>query len=188
MAYKVSLDDAQARLDIAFQDSGLKLKKFSGTSKSGTLLYGDEELPFSRYDNLFQRKDVNSLVESLRNYKLGLEARAVQPMMSISPPEADPISEQIGDRLTAERVRLAYSRQDLATKLGVDLTTLKGYELGAYDLPAPLLAKLAQHGFDIQFIVTNARSLAPDGSGQVLHGNNNIQVGHGSHVSAIENN
>lgn len=60
----------------------------------------------------------------------------------------------IGSRLENERKRLGLTALKVYENLNVAQTTYKNYEAGKRNIPASLLARLWDMGFDILFIVT----------------------------------
>ena len=62
--------------------------------------------------------------------------------------------ENIGKRLENERKRLGMKAVEVYKGLDIAQTTYKSYETGKRNIPASLLAKLWDIGFDVLYIVT----------------------------------
>lgn len=62
--------------------------------------------------------------------------------------------ENIGNRLENERKRLGMKAVEVYKGLDIAQTTYKSYETGKRNIPASLLAKLWDIGFDVLYIVT----------------------------------
>ena len=67
----------------------------------------------------------------------------------------------IGDRLAEERTRLGLSQKALATLLGVSVKAVGRYERGENVPGGEVLAKLAEAGADVLYILTGERAPAP---------------------------
>ncbi|THF65616.1 helix-turn-helix transcriptional regulator [Pseudothauera nasutitermitis] len=74
--------------------------------------------------------------------------------------------EQISSRLREERRRLGFSSQaDFAAEIGASSSSVHNYEAGKRSPDAEYLAKVAEIGGDVLYILTGQRSvgeLAPD--------------------------
>ena len=66
--------------------------------------------------------------------------------------------EDIALRWTEERARLGFSQADMARKVSVSRETMRKYENGLSTVSSEVLAVAAQFGFDVQYILTGARS------------------------------
>ena len=64
---------------------------------------------------------------------------------------------EFGKRLQKERLRIGLTQADLAKSLGVDKSSVYGYERGDRPPPASHLVVLSELGADILFIVTGQR-------------------------------
>lgn len=71
-----------------------------------------------------------------------------------------PSREAIGSRLQEERKRLGLNQDDFASKVGIAKRTLAGYEGGNGDVGAIVMAKAAELGLDVMYVVTGTRLLA----------------------------
>lgn len=68
-------------------------------------------------------------------------------------------TEEIADRLIAERVRLGYSKADFAREINVQRQTLRTYETGASNIPSNILVNMGRLGVDVLFVLFNQRNL-----------------------------
>jgi len=66
----------------------------------------------------------------------------------------------IGSRLKAERDAAGLSQQQACDITGVTRKTLYNYESDERDPPGLFLAALAEHGIDVQYVVTGVRARA----------------------------
>lgn len=66
--------------------------------------------------------------------------------------------EAIGNRLQEERKRLGLNQDVFAAHIGVAKRTLAGYEGGAGDVGALVLAHAAALGIDVLYVVTGQRT------------------------------
>lgn len=66
---------------------------------------------------------------------------------------------EIGQRIKSERQRLGLTAIKIydAPTIGIAQTTYKNYETGERDMPASLLAKLWDIGFDVMYVLTGQR-------------------------------
>jgi transcriptional regulator with XRE-family HTH domain len=64
----------------------------------------------------------------------------------------------IGERLREERKRLKMTQAEFSDVGGIGISTLKLYEGNDRDPGALCLQSLAQHGVDVQYVVTGQRS------------------------------
>lgn len=69
-----------------------------------------------------------------------------------------PSREAIGNRLQEERKRLGLKQDVFAAEVGVAKRTLAGYEGGAGDVGALVLAHAALLGVDVLYVVTGQRT------------------------------
>lgn len=69
-----------------------------------------------------------------------------------------PSREAIGSRLQEERKRLGLNQDVFAAQVGVAKRTLAGYEGGAGDVGALVLAHAAAIGVDVLYVVTGQRT------------------------------
>lgn len=68
----------------------------------------------------------------------------------------------IARRFTEERLRLGFSRKNLAHLIGHSAEGLRQIESGRGDMKARALGAAAAVGFDVQYVVTGTRSLNVD--------------------------
>ena len=64
----------------------------------------------------------------------------------------------IGERLLSERLRLQRTQDEFAVASGVSKRAYCNYESGERDCGSEMLATLAKHGVDVQFILTGIGS------------------------------
>ena len=69
------------------------------------------------------------------------------------------LTEDIADRLIAERVRLGYSKADFAREVGISRNTYRAYEMGESNIPSNILAHMGAIGVDILYVLFNERNL-----------------------------
>lgn len=103
----------------------------------------------------------------------------------------DNLRENIAIRLIEERGRLGFSKANLAHLTGMSAEQLRLYELGRNGISAEFLAKTAELGFDVQYIVCGKRaqstSLPATNVRNEVKGNvqNSVLAGDGSTVTQI---
>jgi transcriptional regulator with XRE-family HTH domain len=68
---------------------------------------------------------------------------------------------QIGERLKEERERLGYNQTDFAALAAATRKTLFNWESGSASPGAEALAAWADHGLDVNYVVTGARDFVP---------------------------
>ena len=76
--------------------------------------------------------------------------------------------QETGARLRYERERLGYSQQQIAQLLGVPLNVYGTYESGEDDPGIYRLPRLAACGFDILYIITEARHIPIEEENELL--------------------
>lgn len=92
----------------------------------------------------------------------------------------------MGVRLVEERTRLGYSQADFAHQTDVSRERLRLNETGRSGISAELLARAAQLGLDVQYVVTGIRSnnikdVAEHTAPPAISGNNNnVLIGSGT--------
>lgn len=74
-------------------------------------------------------------------------------------PQTDPVRAEIGSRLRDERKRLGLTVEAVTSEAKVGRSAYFSYEGGSATPGADVLARLADHGFDVQFIVTGHRGV-----------------------------
>lgn len=83
--------------------------------------------------------------------------------------------EMIGKRLENERKRLGMKAVEVYKSLDIAQTTYKSYETGKRNIPASLLTKLWDIGFDILYIVTGVYTESAN-SNQVIMQNRLVNL------------
>lgn len=105
--------------------------------------------------------------------------------------------EDMGTRLVEERARLGYSQADFAHQTEVSREALRLNEIGKSGISAEFLAKAAQLGLDVQYVVTGVRvhnqsesenQAISNGVQSVSGSNNSVIYGTGTINSGTINN
>lgn len=139
---KLTIEDAQARLDGKFPDSGVKLVTFDGVDRPCEVEQPDVgRCGFTRFNSALAYKSTQDLLYAMKRKVVGAEKAARE--------EQAVHNEVLADRLVVERVRLGFSRQEVADKLGIEKKLLMTYETAEAAIPADLLEKLAGFGYGV---------------------------------------
>ncbi|MRN38595.1 DUF723 domain-containing protein [Neisseria sp. N95_16] len=129
-----------------------------------------------------ENADAESFKEAAIQY-LGNKDKPKRRRRKAAQPEIRVVhDEALADRLVAERVRLDFSRQEIADRLAIEKPLLMAYETATELLPSNLLAQMAGYGYNIDYILTGKKSSVgvdqPLSSvAQSLQGDSNSQVG-----------
>lgn len=87
---------------------------------------------------------------------------------STSPVEAPPTASEVGERLKLWRRSRGVTQKDFAESLGVDVGTLRKYELGL-NVPGGLfLARLCGHGVSINWVLLGSGTMIQPSSEQTM--------------------
>lgn len=142
----------------------------------------DKELLKSLRVLVEENADAESFKEAAIQY-LGNKDKPKRRRRKAAQPEVRVVhDEALADRLVAERVRLNFSRQEIADRLAIEKPLLMAYETATELLPSNLLAQLAGYGYNINYILTGKKSSVVmdqplNSIAQSLQGDNNSQVG-----------